>query len=178
MLTRKEKGSELNIYEGIHDISVCLSLVGPMQAKQPYSSESAIQQNSPKFSIPGAVRFVLHTQYQAVEWFYWQINLSELNPTAKVTKNLFVITSFSTSDSEESTTLRMKWYLTVIQAMSSMILVALKQVEHQSWMLSRASYISGQQQKIWKNSYMQYGEKLSNDTQMYLNTVCLGTASQ
>jgi len=42
--------------------------------------------------------------------------------------------------------------------MSSMILVALKQVEQQSWMLSRASYIAGQQQKIWKSRYMQYGE--------------------
>ena len=74
--------------------------------------------------------------------------------------------------------MRMKWCLTVIQDMSSMILVALKQVEHQSWMLSRASYSTGQKQSVWGNSYMQYGEWLSNDIQMYLNTVCLGTAFQ
>ena len=59
-----------------------------------------------------------------------------------------------------------------------MTLVALKQVEHQSWMLSRASYNTGQQQGVWNNSYMPYGEWLSYDTWMYLNTVCLGTASQ
>ena len=120
---------------------------------------------------------VIHILY-AIEWFYWQINLSELNPTAKAIKNFFVINSYSTPYSEECTTLRMKWYSAVTQDISSMTLVALKQVEHQSWMMSRASYSTGQQQIVWRNSYMQYGEWLSNDTQMYLNTDCLGTASQ
>ena len=127
--TRNAKGSELQIYEGIPAVSAFLSLAGPMQARRPSSSESVTQQSSPKFSIPRALRFVLYKHY-AIDWFYWQIDLSELNPTAKVIKNFFVIVSYSTSDSEESTTLRMKWYLTVTQDMSSMTLVALKQVEH------------------------------------------------
>ena len=149
-----------------------------MQARQPSSSEFVIQQSSPKFLIAKAMRFVLYTLHYAIEWFYWQIDLSELNPTAKVIKNLFFTVSYPTSDSKESTTLRMKWYLTETQDMSSMTLVALKQVDHQSWMLSRNSYSTGQQQSIWGSSYMQYGEWLSNDTSRYLNTVCLGTASQ
>lgn len=37
-----------------------------------------------------------------------KIDLSVLDPTAKVIKNFFVIVSYSTSGSEESTTLRMK----------------------------------------------------------------------
>ena len=127
--TRNAKGSELQIYEGIPAVSAFLSLAGPMQARRPSSSESVTQQSSPKFSIPRALRFVLYKHY-AIDWFYWQTDLSELNPTAKVIKNFFVIVSYSTSDSEESTTLRMKWYLTVTQDMSSMTLVALKQVEH------------------------------------------------
>ena len=129
------------------------------------------------FNSQGRKVCVIHIHF-AIEWFYWKIDSSELNPTAKVIKNLFVVMSFSTSGSEECTTLTMQWYLTAIQDMSSMILVALKQVVHQSWMVSRASYNAGQQKSVWSNSYMPYGEWLSNDTQMYMNTVCLGTAFQ
>jgi len=123
MSTQKDKGFKPKFYDRRPAISVLLSLARPMQARQPSSSESVLQQNSPKFSIPRAMRFMLYTWHYVIEWSYWQIDLSELNPTAKVTKNFFVITSFSISDSEESTMLRMKWYLTVIQNMSSMTLV-------------------------------------------------------
>ena len=63
MSTRKDKGSELKICEGILAVSAFLSLAGPMQARRPSSSESVTQQSSPKFSIPGALRFVLYKYY-------------------------------------------------------------------------------------------------------------------
>ena len=178
MATWKDKRFKLKFYEGIPTVSAFLSVAGPMRARRPSSSECVIQQSSPKFSIPRVMRFVLYTQHYAIEWIYWQIDFSELTPTAEVIKNLLVIASFSTSDSEDRTTLKMKWYLAVTQDMSSMTLEALKQVERQSWMLSRASYSTGQQQSICGNSYMQYGEWLHNDTQMCWMTACLGTVSQ
>ena len=92
--------------------------------------------------------------------------------------SILSITFYWRCGREGSIILRMKWDSRVIQHMSFMTHVALKQEEHQSWIQLRTLCKIVQPTKTSGIICMWFGEWLSGNIKVLLNTSCIGTASQ